>query len=135
MALDYNKADRLLPMKTVQRETISRADALSGSSKDSEEAPAKKKPEAEGNVVLEQMAENQAKREHEVVLSKVSEAVSAARESCQDRMEGVQSKKARTAIVTETLNDLIAVIEKLRDDPKSLIAAKGDDDESSILLP
>lgn len=137
MALDYSKADRLLPMKTVQRETISRADALRGGNKASDtETPEEEKTDViEGNVVLEQMAENKAKREYEVVLNKVSEACSAARESCQDRMEGVQSKKERKAILTETLNDLISAIEKFRDDPKSLIAAKGDDDEAGILLP
>src|SRR5262245_58424586 len=121
MSLDYNKADRLLNMKTVQRDTISRAEALGSASDDT----ADKKPadeSSDGNVVLEKMAENKAQREYQVVFNKVSEAFSAARQACQDRMEGVESKKERDAILTETLNDLIAVVEKFRDNRKSLIA-------------
>jgi len=136
--VNYDIADKMVGVSTEKRQEMDkagrfgRAAALSKSSdsSDNEETPAKKL----GNVVEKELAAEKAERAYEGVFSRVSEASYAARSACQKQSEGVQSEKERDAILSRCLNDLITVIEGIRDDRKDIIAERSKEEQNHSLL-
>jgi hypothetical protein len=141
MSLNFDLADKMIGVGSAKRQEMDKAGrfgrsaALAEESNGPEKAPQPRKP-ASKNLVKQEMQAKKDESAHHRVFDQVSQAFSAAQSACQKELEGVQSKKQRDAVLTKCLNDLIDVIESIRDDRKEIIASLSDEERShSILLP
>lgn len=134
MTMNFNLADKMAVMSTSKRQDLDRkgvfgrAAALIGNGPRSDSDP--KEPKAKPkNTVAAEMKKLEGAKEYEPIWEQVQMASRAAQESCQKSMDGVESKKERDDRLVKTLNDLIAVIEAVRDSRKEVIAARSQEEE------
>jgi hypothetical protein len=126
--IDYEKADQIVGSTDVARaeSKSGRSKALAGDDKGDKAAPGKPK----GNVVEREMKLDR----YVEVFSRVHGAVSAAERACQKRKDTLQSEKEMDSAVEDILNDLVRVIQEIRDERKEIIAEAPKDPHYQTLL-